>query len=152
MGVQRIGSQMIPTPGFSGSSNNNISNQSSNNGVGLSTVESTMVSQQQQQKQHGGGQNSRILHTLGSQMGGIRASLQQKPFAFSNGSLNGVLGVMGGNLHTMNEPVTSVGYQTATTFGNSQKTLPQHYDQHPQPPMQGNISCLLFCFCVLSFD
>ncbi|GKV26855.1 hypothetical protein SLEP1_g36076 [Rubroshorea leprosula] len=138
MGVQRIGSQMIPTPGFSGSSNNNISNQSSNNGVGLATVESTMVSQHQQQKQHGGGQNSRILHTLGSQMGGIRAGLQQKSLAFSNGSLNGVLGVMGSNLHTVNEPVTSVGYQTATTFGNSPKPLPQHYDQHPQPPMQGD--------------
>lgn len=146
MPVQRIGSQMIPTPGFSnssGSSNqqNNqsyMNNQTLNNGVGLSTIESTMASQQQQQKQHGGGQNSRILHTLGSQMGsGIRASLQQKAFAFSNGSLN-QLGMIGGNLHTVNEPVTSGGYQTASSFGNSPKPLPQHCDKLPRPSMQGD--------------
>lgn len=146
MPVQRVGSQMIPTPGFSNSSSSSnqlnnqsyLNNQTFNNGVGLSTVESTISSQQQQQKQHGGGQNSRILHTLGSQMGsGIRASLQQKSFAFSNGSLN-QLGMVGGNLHNANEPVTSGGYQPASSFGNSPKPLPQHYDQLPRPSMQGD--------------
>ncbi|KAI3689010.1 hypothetical protein L2E82_46958 [Cichorium intybus] len=53
-----MGAQMMPTPGFN---NSNVSV--------LSSVDSTMVSQSQpQQKQQLGGQNSRILHNLGSHM------------------------------------------------------------------------------------
>ncbi|KAK6284779.1 hypothetical protein POUND7_003731 [Theobroma cacao] len=146
IGGPRMTSQMIPTPGFNGNSNNSsisnqsyMNNQSSNNVGGLSTVESTMVSQPQQQKQHVGGQNSRILHTLGSQMGsGIRSGLQQKTFGFSNGSLNGALGMMGNNMQIVNEPGTSGGYQTATPFANTSKPLQQHFDQHQRPLMQGD--------------
>ncbi|KAL1098812.1 hypothetical protein V6Z11_D05G122500 [Gossypium hirsutum] len=136
IGVQRMASQMIPTPGLN-SNNNSINNQSSNN-VALSTVESTMSSQPQQQKQHGG-QNSRILHTLGSQIGsGIRSGLQQKTFGFPNASLNGALGMMGNNMLIVNEPGTSGGYQTTTPFANSPKPLQQHFDQHQRPLMQGD--------------
>ncbi|OMO83300.1 Zinc finger, TAZ-type [Corchorus capsularis] len=146
IGVPRMTSQMIPTPGFSSNNNNSsisnqsyMNNQSSNNVGGLSTVESTMASQPQQQKQHIGGQNSRILHTLGSQMGsGIRSGLQQKTFGFANGSLNGALGMMGNNMQMVNEPGTSGGYQTTTPFSNSPKPLQQHFDQHQRPLMQGD--------------
>ncbi|TYI77377.1 hypothetical protein E1A91_D06G138300v1 [Gossypium mustelinum] len=69
IGVQRMTSQMIPTPGFSSYNNNSsVNNQSSNNVAGLSTVESKVVSQAQQLKQQVGGQNSHIWHTVGSQM------------------------------------------------------------------------------------
>ncbi|XWS20574.1 hypothetical protein CRYUN_Cryun31cG0113900 [Craigia yunnanensis] len=146
IGVPRMTSQMIPTPGFNSNNNNSsinnqsyMNNQSSNIVGGLSTVESTMVSQPQQQKQHVGGQNSRILHTLGSQMGsGIRSGLQQKAFGFPNGSLNGALGMMGNNMQIVNEPGTSGGCQTVTSFANSSKPLQQRFDQHQPPLMQGD--------------
>ncbi|XVF26446.1 hypothetical protein REPUB_Repub14bG0017500 [Reevesia pubescens] len=146
IGAQRMTSQMIPTPGFNSNSNNSsinnqsyMNNQSSNNVGVLSTVDSTMVSQPQLQKQHGGGQNSRILHNLGRQMGsGIRSGLQQKTFGFPNGSLNGALGMMGNNMQIVNEPGTSGGYHTNTPFANSPKPLQQHFDQHQRPMMQGD--------------
>ncbi|XP_031254705.1 histone acetyltransferase HAC1-like [Pistacia vera] len=148
MGAQRITSQMIPTPGFNSNNNNNSSSsssnpsymnlESSNNGVGFSTVESTMVSQPQQQKQHVGGQNSRILHNLGSHMGsGISSGLQHKSYGFSNGALNGGLGMIGNNLPLVNEPGTSEGYLTTTPYANSPKPLQQHFD-HQRPLMQGD--------------
>lgn len=144
MGVQRITSQMIPTPGFNSNTNQSYMNlDTSSNGGGLSTAESTMVSQPQQQKQHIGGQNSRILHNLGSQMGsGIRSGLQQKPYGFSNGAPNGGLGLISSNLPLVNEPGTSEGYLTTTPYVNSPKPLHQHFDQHQRPVMQGTLSIL----------
>ncbi|XVF86275.1 hypothetical protein PTKIN_Ptkin18bG0027100 [Pterospermum kingtungense] len=139
IGVPRMTSQMIPTPGFNNNNNiSSVSNQSSNIVGGPSIVDSKMVSQPQQQKQHVGGQNSRILHTLGSQMGsGIRSGLRHKTFGFPNGSLNGALG-MGNNVQIVNDSGTSGGYQTVTSFANLSKPLQQHLDQHQQPPMQGD--------------
>ncbi|KAI7738191.1 hypothetical protein M8C21_018371 [Ambrosia artemisiifolia] len=100
-GGQRTGSQMMPTPGLN-NSNNSTSNQSymklepTNNVSVISNVDSTMVSQPLQQKQQVGGQNSRILHSLGSHMGGgIRSTMTQKSYGFPNGSLNGNVGMMG---------------------------------------------------------
>ncbi|MBA0839302.1 hypothetical protein Goarm_005046 [Gossypium armourianum] len=140
IGVQRMTSQMIPTPGFSSYNNNSsVNNQSSNNVAGLSTVESKVVSQAQQLKQQVGGQNSHILHTVGSQMDtGIRSGLQQKTFGFPNGSLNGASGMMGNNLQIFNEPGTSGGYQSTTPFSNLPKPLQGHSDQHQQPLMQAD--------------
>ncbi|KHG19766.1 Histone acetyltransferase HAC1 -like protein [Gossypium arboreum] len=138
IGVQRMASQMIPTPGFNSNNNNGSINDQSSNNVGLSTVESTMVSQPQQQKPHGG-QNSRILRTLGSQMGsGIRSGLQQKAFGLPHGSLNGALGMMGNNMHIVSEHGTPVGYQTTTAFASSPKPLQQNFDQHQLPVMQAD--------------
>ncbi|KAF2309187.1 hypothetical protein GH714_001119 [Hevea brasiliensis] len=112
MGVQRMPSQMIPTPGFNSNNNNNSNNQSyvnmesSSNVGGYSTVESAMASQPQQQKQYAGGQNSRILQNLGSQMGSnIRSGLQQKSYGFSNGALNGGMGMIGNNIQLVTELV-----------------------------------------------
>ncbi|XP_040999545.1 histone acetyltransferase HAC1-like [Juglans microcarpa x Juglans regia] len=148
LGAQTITSQMIPTPGFSNSNSNNCNNNNnqsymnleSSNGGGFATVESTTVSQPLQQKQHLVGQNSRILHNLGSQIGsgGIRSSLQQKAFGFPNGALNGGLGLIGNNLQLTNEPGTSESYLTATPYANSPKPLQQHFDQHQRPLMQGD--------------
>ncbi|KAJ0535813.1 putative histone acetyltransferase chromatin regulator PHD family [Helianthus annuus] len=127
MGAQRIASasQMIPTPGFS--NNQSTSNQSymnmdsSNSGVGLSTIDSTSVSQPLQQKPQVGGQNSRILHNLGSHMGGgIRSSIHQKANGFANGSLNSGVGIMGNNnLPIMNGLGTSESYVTASNYGSN---------------------------------
>lgn len=152
MGAQTITSQMIPTPGFNSNSNSNNNNnqsymnlESANNGGGFSTVESAVVSQPPQQKQHLGGQNSRILHNLGSQMGsgGIRSGLQQKAYAFPNGAINGGLGLIGNNLQLVNESGTSEGFLTGATYANSPKPLQQHIDQHQRPLMQGNLSLSL---------
>ncbi|KAL0311281.1 UNVERIFIED_CONTAM: Histone acetyltransferase HAC1 [Sesamum angustifolium] len=149
MGGQRMTSQMIPTPGFSSSSNNDVNNnadnqsfmnmESSSNVGAFPAVESSIVSQPMQQKQHVGGQNSRILHNIGGHMvGEIRSTLQQKSYGLSNGPLNGGLGMMGNNMSMMNGPGTTEGYLSGTMYGNSTKPLHQHFDQHQRPIMQGD--------------
>ena len=141
IGVQRVTSQMIPTPGFNTNNNQSFMNlASSNNDGAFSTVESKMVSLPLQQKQHIVGQNSRILHNLDSNISsGSRSGLQQESFGLSNGALNGGLGMMRSNLQLINGPGTSEGYLTATPYGNSPKPL-HHYDQHQRPMMQGTVS------------
>ncbi|PWA80303.1 histone acetyltransferase of the CBP family 1 [Artemisia annua] len=135
MGAQRMASQMIPTPGFTNStstSNQSYMNMDSSNGVvGLSNIDSTTVSQPMQQKQQVGGQNSRILHSLGSHMGGgIRSTIQQKAYGFPSGSINNGLGI--NNMPMMNGSGTSESYVTASHYGNSSQTLPQHQQQMSQ--------------------
>ncbi|KAL3347423.1 hypothetical protein AABB24_021208 [Solanum stoloniferum] len=149
MSGQRMTSQMIPTPGFNASCganlNSNTSAQSSlsldstSSIAALPSVDSTNVSQPLQQKQHVAAQNSRILHTVGSHMGGgIRSGFQNRSYGQSTGPLNGGgLGMIGNNLHMMNGSA-SEGYISATTYGNSPKSLPQHFDQQHQPLMQGD--------------
>ncbi|MCE3214699.1 hypothetical protein HAX54_053074 [Datura stramonium] len=148
MGGQRITSQMIPTPGFSNSdnSNNNTSAQSrinldsSNGAAAFSGVDSTTVSQPLQQKQHISGQNSRILQTLGSHMGGgIRSGLQNRSYGQSTAPVNEGLGMTGNNLQHLNGPGASESYTSAAMYGNSPKSLPQHFDQHQQPATQGTV-------------
>ncbi|CAM8954327.1 unnamed protein product [Rhodiola kirilowii] len=134
MGVQRVSSQMIPTPGFSGNSNQPSANvESTNVGHSFSTADTGMVSQQQSQKQHVGGQNSHTLHTLGSQVG-----RQQKQYGFSNGSLNGGLGMIANNIQNVNGTGSSEGYSNAATFGSSSKAPQQHFDPSQQSLMQGD--------------
>ncbi|KAL7086653.1 hypothetical protein ACP275_13G014500 [Erythranthe tilingii] len=124
LSVQRMASQMIPTPGMN-NSNNNYMNINANNHTLVNAessnsrgVEPTSASQPMLQKQHVGGQNSRILHNIGGHMGGgIRSTLQQKSLGLSNGTLNGGLG---------------------TGYGNPTKPLHQHFDQHQRPIMQGD--------------
>ncbi|PIN09129.1 Histone acetyltransferase [Handroanthus impetiginosus] len=144
MGIQRMTSQMIPTPGFNNSNNNDVNNnannqsfmnmETSNNAGAFPAVESSIVSQPMQQRQHVGGQNSRILHNIGGHMGGgIRSTLQQKSYGLSNGPLNGGLGMMGTNRSMINGPGTNESYLSGTMFGNSSKPLHQHFDQHQRP-------------------
>ncbi|KAG4400110.1 hypothetical protein GLYMA_07G000400v4 [Glycine max] len=142
MGVQRIASQMIPTPGFTVSSNHSHMNIDSNNtnGGAFSSVESTMVplSQLQQQKQHVGGQNSHVLQNLSGQMGsGMRSGLLQKPFANSNGAISSGSGLIGNNIQLTNEPGTSSD-SYASTYANSPKHLQQPFDQKQKPVVQGD--------------
>ncbi|CAA2981094.1 histone acetyltransferase HAC1-like isoform X1 [Olea europaea subsp. europaea] len=146
-GVQRMASQMIPTPGLNSSINNDVNSNANNlsfmnmescNNIGaFQTGESTIVSQPMQQKQHIGGQNSRILHNIGGHLGGgIRSTLQQKSYGLSNGPLNGGLVMMGNNM--MNDTGASEGYLTGTLYGNSPKPLQQHFDQHQRTVMRGD--------------
>ncbi|KAL3510153.1 hypothetical protein ACH5RR_029554 [Cinchona calisaya] len=148
LGAQRMASQMIPTPGFNNTGsemiNNTGSNQSymnlvsSSSAGAFSSVESTVISQPLQQKQHVGAQNSRILHNLGSHMGGgIRSSMQQKSYGLSNAVLNGGLGVTTSNLHAVNGTGTSEGYMTGTMYGNSAKPLQPPFDPNQRTLIQG---------------
>ncbi|WOG98541.1 hypothetical protein DCAR_0417884 [Daucus carota subsp. sativus] len=149
VGGQRIASQMIPTPGFN--SSNNINSNNSNdmnnnnynqpvmnldsNNMAYSTVETTIAAQPLQQKNQIGGQNSRILHNLGSQIGGgIRSGVQQK-YGLSSGSLTTGLGTIGNNIQISKGPGISEGYINAPLYGNSSKLL-QH-DQHQRQISQG---------------
>lgn len=145
-GGQRIGSQMMPTPGFN-NTNNSTSNQSyvkmepTNNVSVISNADSAMVSQPMQQKQQVGGQNSRILHSLGSHMGGgIRSTLAQKSYGFPNGSLNGNLGMMGKSSQMVNSLGNSEGFLTDSHYASSPKLVPQYYDQHQGQLSQGTLS------------
>lgn len=149
MGVQRMASQMIPTPGFNNPGSELINNTSSSqaymnmessSSVGaFSSVESTAISQPLQQKQHVGGQNSRILHNLGSHMGGgMRSGVQQKSYGLSNGVLNGGLGMMPNNLHVVSGPGASEGYMTGTMYGNSPKPLQPSFDPNQRTLVQGD--------------
>ncbi|XP_060196360.1 histone acetyltransferase HAC1-like isoform X2 [Lycium barbarum] len=147
MSGQRMTSQMIPTPGFNSSGGANLNNNSSaqssmsldspSNIAAFSSVDSTIVSQPLQQKQHVAAQNSRILHTVGSHVGGgIRSGFQNRSYGQSTGPMNGGgLGMIGNNLHLVNGSASD-GYIPATTYGNSPKSLPQHFDQQHQPLMQ----------------
>ncbi|XP_024976551.1 histone acetyltransferase HAC1-like isoform X1 [Cynara cardunculus var. scolymus] len=142
-GAQRMASQMMPTPGYNNT--NSTSNQSymkmesSSNVSVLSSVDSIMVSQPLQQKQQVGGQNSRILHSLGSHMGGgIRSTLNQNAYGFPNGSLNGNLGMMGKSSQPINSLGTSEGFLRDTRYGNSAKPVPQYFDQHQGQMSQGD--------------
>ncbi|KAK4269630.1 hypothetical protein QN277_022761 [Acacia crassicarpa] len=140
MGVQRIASQMIPSPGFAGSNHSYMNIESSNNSSVFSNVDSSMVSQSQQ-KQHVGGQKNNVIQNLDSQMGsGMRPGLQQKAFAYSNGVISSGLGLIGNNMQASNESGITDGY--AATYGNSPKQLQQRFDQNQQPSVQGNFySC-----------
>lgn len=161
MGSQRMASQMMPTPGFINTNNNEVNNntnnqsfmnmESSNNVGTFQAGESSILSQPMQQKQRVIGQNSRILHNIGGHMGGISSTLQQKSYGLSNGPLNGGLGMMGNNTSTMNGPVTTEGYVSGTIYGNSTQPMPQNFDQHQRPVIQGMqflYSQLLSFFCL----
>ncbi|CAI9277122.1 unnamed protein product [Lactuca saligna] len=50
--------------------------------------------------------------------GGIRSSLQQKAYGFSNGSINNRLGMMPNNSPMMNASGTSESYVTPFHYGN----------------------------------
>ncbi|XP_020232230.1 histone acetyltransferase HAC1 isoform X2 [Cajanus cajan] len=112
VGVQRVSSQMIPTPGFSSQSQ-----------------------PPRHQKLQDSDHNNHALHNLGSQMeGGMRSDLLQNSFAYPNGSINNGLGLIGNNIQLANEPVTD---DYASAYTNSPKHLQQHLDQNQQQVMQG---------------
>ncbi|CAG7893858.1 unnamed protein product [Brassica rapa] len=113
MSSQRNTGQMMPTPGFVNNSINsntqsylNVEASNSNNSVGFSAapmmVPQPHQQQQQQPRQDMGGQNSRILHNLGSQMSvGLRPGMQQKMSNVSNSSINGGVGMNAKSVDTL---------------------------------------------------
>ncbi|KAH0852776.1 hypothetical protein HID58_093682 [Brassica napus] len=113
MSSQRNTGQMMPTPGFVNNSINsntqsylNVEASNSNNSVGFSAapmmVPQPYQQQQQQPRQDMGGQNSRILHNLGSQMSvGLRPGMQQKMSNVSNSSINGGVGMNAKSVDTL---------------------------------------------------
>ncbi|KAL9247202.1 hypothetical protein vseg_020658 [Gypsophila vaccaria] len=129
---QRPMSQMIPTPGLSGRSNQTAINVDNFGSSGmLSSVDSSMVSQQVPLRQ-AGGQNSRMLHNLGS---GMRNLLQQR---FQNGTLNNGFG---NNVQMVNGSGSSDPFLTTSSFGTSSGALLQPHDTVQQPVMvQGGSS------------
>ncbi|GMH16078.1 hypothetical protein Nepgr_017919 [Nepenthes gracilis] len=136
MGGQKVTSQMIPTPGFSGISNPAFMNvETASNCGGFSSADSSVAPQPVPQKQHAVGQNIRILQNLGSQIGcGIRSTMQQRSIAFHTGSVNGGFG---NSLQMMNGSGSPESYVT-TTLGGSPKPLQQQFDHHQRPLIQGD--------------
>ncbi|TKY47964.1 Histone acetyltransferase HAC1 [Spatholobus suberectus] len=140
VGVQRVTSQMIPTPGFSVCNNHSYTNTGpSTNSSSFSGVDSTLLSQsqsQRHQKLQDSDHNNHALQNLGSQMdGGMRSGLLQNSFAYPNGSINNGLGLIGNNIQLANGPGTD---DYASTYTNSPKHLQQHFDQNQQPAVQGD--------------
>lgn len=137
----RAASQMIPTPGFSSNNTNSITNvESATNGGGFSGVDSSVTLQQMPQRQNVGGKNSRVLQNLGSQIGaGVRSTMQQRSFAFNNGSVNGGFG---NRLQLVNASGSSENYMNSTAFAGSSTPLQQQFDHHQRPLMQGDGSGL----------
>ncbi|WZZ34086.1 hypothetical protein YC2023_017487 [Brassica napus] len=125
MSSQRNTGQMMPTPGIVNNSINsnsqsylNVEASNSNNSVGFSAapmmVPQPHQQQQQQPRQDIGGQNSRILHNLGSQMSvGLRPGMQQKMSNVSNSSINGGVGMNAKSVDTLQRSgMQSEGYGT----------------------------------------
>ncbi|KAK1317719.1 Histone acetyltransferase HAC1 [Acorus calamus] len=135
MGVPRVTSQMIPTPGLNNPQSMPISSESSS-GIGLSGAESTMMTQKHQSNQFIGGQNSRMFHNLGGQMvPGTRSSLQHRSSSY--GFVNGGLSSISNNAQQlMNGSLSSEGYLSGSSYVNSPKAaLQQHLDQQRQRQM-----------------
>ncbi|XP_068641056.1 histone acetyltransferase HAC1-like [Aristolochia californica] len=132
MGMPRA--QMIPTPGLNNTQPMPMSSDPANGG-GFSTVDSVLVSQQQQPKQYIGNQNSRILQSLGGQMGiGVRSNLQQKAasYGYGNGAINGGMSLIGNSMQLINGSASSDGFLNVSAYGNSPKPVQQHFDQQRQ--------------------
>ena len=66
--------------------------------------------------------------TMALSVSGIRSGLQPKSYAFLNGAINSGLGLIRNNIKQKHG--TSDGYLNATTYVNSPKHVPQHFDQH----------------------
>ncbi|XP_052726328.1 histone acetyltransferase HAC1 isoform X2 [Vigna angularis] len=141
VGVQRVTSQMIPTPGFSVSNNHSYTNMDpSSNNSSFSGVDSTLLlpsqsQPQRHQKLQDSDHNNHALHNLGSQIdGGRRSDLLQNTFD-PNGSINSGLGLIGNSIQIANELGTE-DYTSA--YSNSPKNLQQLFDQNQQPVVQGD--------------
>ncbi|XP_074296793.1 histone acetyltransferase HAC1-like [Silene latifolia] len=127
---QRPMSQMMPTPGYSGSNNQTLINVENSNKGMFSGADSPVVSQQMPQRQ-ASGQNSRMLQNLGS---GMRSLLQHR---FQNGTLNSGFG---NSVQMVNGSGLSDTYLTAPSFDASFRPLLQPQDALQRPAVQGDSS------------
>ncbi|KAK4774815.1 hypothetical protein SAY86_009750 [Trapa natans] len=139
LGVQRMKSQMIPTPGF----NSNISNQgffnsevSSNSGR-FSTAESaTVMLHGQHQKLHAGGQNnSHLFH--GHSTDAIHSGMHHnRPYVFPSGAPDTVFPMVGDGMQLASGGGTS---DNTTLYGNPPKMSQHQFDQYQQSALQGDV-------------
>ncbi|XP_073286278.1 histone acetyltransferase HAC1-like isoform X1 [Primulina huaijiensis] len=146
VGVQKMRSQMIPTPGFNNPNNDGLSDKainscpmnlkSSKNISMFPTVETfSSAAQSTQQNQQFGSQNSHISRDIEGHMGsGIRSTFEQRSNGLSNGPVSGGMGIMANNISQINSAGTSECYLT----DNSAQPLHERFDQHHLPIMQGD--------------
>lgn len=144
LGVQRMNSQMIPTPGFnSNTSNQGFFNAEASNNIGrLSTAESaTTMLHGQHQKLHAGAQNSsHMFHGQSTDV--IHSGMHQRSYAFPNGAPDTVFSMVGDSTQLANGGGTS---DNATMHGNPPRISQHHFDQYQQPALQGTPENLV-CF------
>lgn len=127
--------QMIPTPGLNNFQPVTAHPEFSSGGGFLSNEAS--VSLQPQLKQYVGSQTGRNFHAPLTQVGiKMRSNMYQKPptYEFSNGLMNGSLGLSGTNLQVVNGSTTSDGYLSAVPYGTPER-LQEHFDQQQHQTM-----------------
>lgn len=126
---------MIPTPMFNNIETLCVDSEDSN-GVGFSNINSIVTSHMQQQKQYDGSQNGNFLKFGGHIGAGFQSNMQQSPAAcgFSNGCMNGGLGLLGGNNQILND---------SAAYNCSPKSLQQHFGQPHHQSLIGSTFWLL---------
>eukprot|EP01018_Ginkgo_biloba_P007798 Gb_24654 [translate_table: standard] len=151
VGMSRVGSQMIPTPGLNTPQSMPM-NSASCGGLGHSNVDSMTAAQQlqqqqQQQQQHfNGGQNNRLYRNMNGQIGGTMAiNMPQKNASYGllNGGMNSGMQLMGSNQHLMNGAAALSnpgGYLNASRYGNLQMPSQQHVNQQRQRHLMQSMS------------
>ncbi|KZV31375.1 hypothetical protein F511_05479 [Dorcoceras hygrometricum] len=148
VGVRKIRSQMIPTPGFLNPTNDGLDDEainhcplnleSSSNVSMFPTVKSSIASQPMRQKPQVGCQNNRISRTIGDQMGsGIKSTFKQISNGISNGGLSEGMGTMENNISMITGAGTSEHYLTGTAYDNYSQPSHEHFDQQHYTIMQG---------------
>ena len=148
IGLPRVGSQMIPTPGLNtphsmpmsstcsgGLSNSNVDAVTAAQQHQLQQQKQLQLQQQQmhqQQMQFSGGKTSRIYHNMNGQMGGtmgINMPQKNSSYGLLNGGMNNGMQLLSGNQHFVNgttpHPNTR-SYLTPSRFGNLQMPSQQH--------------------------
>lgn len=155
--IQRQFSQMIPTPAIDNQKAVSANSEFSD-GAGFNSTESTVALRSFQQKQFFASQSSHILHSLGAQIGAeMRSNVLHKssPYGFSNGLVNGALGLIGNNMQ-LSRPAASESFLSPNIYASSPKPLQQNIErQHHHSRMPSNISffkdkqCCRFIFASL---
>lgn len=150
--VQRMNSQMIPTPGFNNNSSTHsyLNTDTSNSGGRISIPDSGALMQETNQKLHvNNNSNSRMVQILGNQTSSlVRSNLPPKSYGFSNGTLNSGLGAIGSGMQLPNVPNTSESFLANSHYMTSPKPLQNQIDQYQRQSVQGMclvIFCSLMC-------
>lgn len=148
---------MIPTPAIDNQKAVSANSEFSD-GAGFNSTESTVALRSFQQKQFFASQSSHILHSLGAQIGAeMRSNVLHKssPYGFSNGLVNGALGLIGNNMQ-LSRPAASESFLSPNIYASSPKPLQQNIErQHHHSRMPSNISffkdkqCCRFIFASL---
>ncbi|CAL9774334.1 unnamed protein product [Musa acuminata subsp. burmannicoides] len=140
--IQRQFSQMIPTPAIDNQKAVSANSEFSD-GAGFNSTESTVALRSFQQKKFFASQSSHILHSLGAQIGAeMRSTVLHKssPYGFSNGLVNGALGLIGNNMQ-LSRPAASESFLSPNIYASSPKPLQQNIErQHHHSRMPTSLS------------